>query len=121
MKKILILCLVMFSAHSVSASGKLVTQLNAWDGGENVRPVFGLAVYQKLMSVGKTTFAANTYAGVGQHPLDESPDVTWAVAKAQLDASHGRFVLSPGVQVNYAKPFNEARSLGFVRLSYQLW
>lgn len=120
MKKIIFIA-ALLTGLSAHASGKLSAQANVYDQGEHTRPVVGLAIYEQLMKFRQTSVAFNSFTGFGEVPFDTQSDITWFTTKNQLDLSNGKWTFSPGVQFLYSKPSGETRSLGFVKLSYNLW
>lgn len=124
MKKLFIILATLTMASTAMATGKLVLQNNFYDFGKSediYKPMIGFAVYEKLMS--NTHF--NSWIGGGSTPMEESDDVRWLVAKAQLDIQIKKVTVSPGFQ--YKHIFGDDDSLAkdiqmpFFALSYNLW
>jgi hypothetical protein len=121
MKSLIIAAAILLSSASAMATGKLTVQVNSFEQGEAVRPMVGLTIYERLMQFKKYTVAFNSFTGAGEQPREVSEDVQWYTTKNQLDVVRGRWTVSPGVQLYFIEPYSETRSVGFVKVAYQLW
>lgn len=102
---------------SCYASGKLSVQGNFYDDGQQVRPMVGLSVYEKISK----RLAFNGWAGYGNQFLETRNDVDWLVAKAQLDMNMKRLTVSPGVQYKVLLDDNFRDVIPYLRADFQLW
>ena len=109
--------ITLMTAFTAQASLKVSGQANLYDQGKNTRPQAGLTLYQPLMK----HIALNSWAGVGIEPFDNKDDVRWSEVKAQLDFINGKYTLSPGMSFKDISGDNNKRSMGFVKLEYQLF
>jgi hypothetical protein len=117
MKKSILVLAMLLLANNTFASGKVTVEGRA-DEDRNVRPVVGLAVYQKLFK----RLAWNSWSGYGVQDRPVSDDVHWLTLKneAQLDFGHG-FTLSPGLTWQYDFTHENSQNLVTLKLEKVLW
>lgn len=116
--KYLLATIVSLFAITSHASGKLSAQVGAVDNdGGRLQYQLGLGVYEKITK----RSALNMWSGFGTQSLVEKEDVTWVKTKAQVDMYFGKWTVAPGIELAYVHPYDEARSMGFIKVDYKLW
>lgn len=113
--------LVLFVSFGAFASGKLTLQNNFQNGGKDYRPMVGFGIYEPITSLAHL----NAWTGYGKVALEDTEDVNWFVAKAQVDLHiFNKFTLAPGVQwraVDSDHMDRKKDTTVYARIDYQLW
>lgn len=111
-----ILVVVIFYIKSASASGSIFGQANVYDQ-TMVRPTVGLKIYEPI----NRHFAFNSFTGFGMVPYELSDDTTWLMTKNQMDYIRQEWTFSPGVELKYLLPYEDLRSVFFLKVERKLW
>lgn len=123
MKTLLLLFAIFFSGCNVAfAKGYLSVEPRYFQDTENIRPVVGFGIYEKLFKDGSVAY--NMWSGYGQpDTMFVEQDVEWYVTRHAIDFIVGDFTLSPGFQINFIDlPLeNKTQEAVFVKVSYKLW
>lgn len=118
MKNLFLVLTISLFAKMSFASGKLSAQANMYENG-HTRPVFGLSVYEPIMS---KNIAFNSWTGYGVQFLETQSDVNWFVTKAQLDVRvKSKWVVAPGIAYKWLPDTNVKQSMGYIKVDYSLW
>lgn len=122
MRNILLTTALLLCSCQAFAKGYLSIEPRYFQDTENVRPVVGFGVYEKLFRDGSVAY--NSWSGYGQpDSMLDMPEVHWYVTRHAIDFIVGDFTLSPGFQINFidlpAK--NQTQEAVFVKVSYKLW
>ena len=118
MKFLLLLVFVLFSNLAL-ASGRIQVQPNFFTDSGKIRPLVGLAVYEKF-SFFKGAY--NGWYGFGDQAFTDRQDVGWYSIRNAIDFyTTSKLVLSPGVQSVMVDGEDMWQHRIFVRASYELW
>lgn len=113
--------LAAFTTAPANASGKLTLQNNFQNGGKDYRPMVGFGIYEPITSLAHL----NAWTGYGKVSLEDTEDVNWFVAKAQVDLHiFNKFTLAPGVQwrtIDSDHTDSRRDTTVYARIDYQLW
>ena len=116
MKSILILTCLLF-ANTVYATVKLQAIANGYDNNQNVRPQFGIVLYQPIFK----SLVLNAYAGIGIEAFDNKDDVRWTVAKGSIDYTIKRITVGAGYAHKDNTEVSNGRDYSFIKLEYKLF
>lgn len=122
MKKVLLFTALFVCGCEAFAKGYLSVETRYFQDTENVRPVVGFGVYEKLFRDGSVAY--NSWSGYGQpDSMLDVPEVNWYVTRHAVDFVVGDFTLSPGFQINFIDmpDKNQTQKAVFVKVSYKLW
>lgn len=122
MKSFLLFITMMVFGCQAFAKGYLSFEPRYYQKTENVRPVIGFGIYEKLFKDG--SIAYNSWSGYGQpDTMQDIPGVNWYVTRHAVDFLYKDFTFSPGFQINYIElpKENMTQEMVFVKVSYKLW
>lgn len=122
MHKFLLTAVLLLCGCEAFAKGYLSVETRYFRQTDNVRPIVGFGIYEKLFRDGSVAY--NSWSGFGQpDTMFEQPDIQWYVTRHAVDFIVGDFTFSPGFQINFidlpAK--NQRQDAVFVRVAYKLW
>lgn len=110
----MLLCVNTYAGGKVTFGGKYFSNT------DEIRPIMGLSVYEKIV---KNRLYFNGWAGLGQVPNKYEETTTWKTIKANLDVplDNWKWIVSGGASVTKTEPWNETIKAFEAKVSYKLW
>lgn len=122
MKLLLVTLAIMLHGCHAFAKGYLSVETRYFQETENVRPIVGFGIYEKLFKDGSVAY--NSWSGFGQpDTMFEQPDIQWYVTRHAIDFQWNDLTFSPGFQINFIElpGKNQRQDAVFVKVAYKLW